>query len=99
MLHPNFADTASPPHLNGKVERSQLTDRVEFWRRHSRRRGDRAKNRGVAFRIQLAALHGGLGGKTPGEPNLPRLGSGAFVEDVALAYDESKERLQYAIGK
>ena len=54
------------PHLNGRVERSQLTDLTEFWARHS------PKEEGIHERIEewqfvynYRRSHGGLGGKTP----------------------------------
>src|SRR5438876_82955 len=60
------------PHLNGKVERSQLTDLTEFWARHS------PKEEGIHQRIEewqfiynYRRSHGGLGGKTP-PAELPR---------------------------
>jgi transposase InsO family protein len=52
------------PHLNGKVERSQLTDLVEFWSRHS------LKEEAIQQRIEewqfvynYRRSHGGLGGE------------------------------------
>lgn len=88
------------PHLNGKVERSQLTDLVEFWRRHS------PSDEGIAQRIEewqfeynWRRSHGGLGGKTPAGRIAEATDRVPSAEDVALAYDESKERLQYADWK
>jgi transposase InsO family protein len=83
------------PHLNGKVERSQLTDLQEFWPRF------KVKDPEIAQRIEEWQFdynwrrgHGSLKGKTPAE------WSGRFAEKVPLReeveanYDASKERLQ-----
>ncbi len=54
------------PHLNGKVERSQLTDKVEFWSRYS------PKEQEIDQRIQEWQFeynwrrpHGSFSGRTP----------------------------------
>jgi transposase InsO family protein len=83
------------PHLNGKVERSQLTDLQEFWPRF------KAEDPQIAQRIEEWQFgynwrrgHGSLKGKTPAE------WSGRFADQVPLweeveaNYDASKERLQ-----
>ena len=85
------------PHLNGKVERSQLTDLVEFWSRHSPSDPDlQARIEEWQFDYNWRRSHGGLQGKTP----VARLGELAektpLREAVALAYDASTERLRFS---
>ena len=54
------------PHLNGKVERSQLTDKIEFWLRHSRKDPEINKRiQAWPFEYNWRRPHGSLGGKTP----------------------------------
>jgi len=85
------------PHLNGKVERSQLTDLIEFWSRHS------AKEKDIAQRIEewqfeynWRRSHGSLAGRTPAE-RMAEIGDRTpLSEEVALAYDETKERMRYS---
>jgi hypothetical protein len=83
------------PHLNGKVERSQLTDLQEFWALHD------PKSSSICQRIEEWQFdynwrrpHGSLGGHTP----IERLGELAAVtplqEDVAATYDQANERLR-----
>lgn len=83
------------PHLNGKVERSQLTDLLEFWTRYD------PKDPTIAQRIEEWQFaynwrrpHGSLAGKTP----IERLGDVASItplqEDVAANYDAGNERLR-----
>lgn len=83
------------PHLNGKVERSQFTDLLEFRARHD------PKDPAISQRIEEWQFdynwrrpHGSLGGQTP----IGRLGELASItplhEDVAAKYDASNERLR-----
>lgn len=83
------------PHLNGKVERSQLTDLQEFWVRYD------PKDPAISQRIEEWQFdynwrrpHGSLSGKTP----IERLGQLASItplqEDIAATYDVSSERLR-----
>lgn len=84
------------PHLNGKVERSQLTDLVEFWARQS------PNDPEIATRIEewqfdynWRRSHGGLGGKTPADRVAAAGDQVPPREDVAQAYDASRERFRY----
>lgn len=88
------------PHLNGKVERSQLTDKVEFWSRYS------PKAQGIDERIQAWQFeynwrrpHGSLSGKTPAGKLTEVSEQTPFSEEVALAYDVRKERIRYSDWK
>ena len=88
------------PHLNGKVERSQLTDLVEFWSRHAPREG------GIQQRIEewqfvynYRRSHGGIGGRTPAA-RIAEVGDRTPLrEDVATAYGEANERIRYSDWK
>jgi len=88
------------PHLNGKVERSQLTDLVEFWSRHS------PKEEAIQQRIEewqfiynYRRSHGGLAGKTPAG-RIAEVGERTPLSEVVVAaYDESKERIRYSDWK
>ena len=84
------------PHLNGKVERSQLTDRVEFWSIHS------AKEVGIEQRLEEWQFdynwrrpHGSLGGATPAMRSGEMAEQIPLREVVALAYDLRNERMRY----
>lgn len=84
------------PHLNGKVERSQLTDLSEFWFHHAR------TERAIGLRIEEWQFdynwrrpHGSLGGKTPVD-RIAELGEiTPLAEEVQSAYDERKERIRH----
>ena len=88
------------PHLNGKVERSQLTDLVEFWSRHP------PKEEAIQQRIEewqfiynYRRSHGGLAGKTPAG-RIAEVGARAPLSEVVVAaYDESKERIRHSDWK
>ena len=88
------------PHLNGKVERSQLTDLMEFWSRHA------PKEEGIQQRIEewqfvynYRRSHGGLAGKIPGG-RIAEVGEHTPLSEVVVAaYDESKERIRYSDWK
>lgn len=84
------------PHLNGKVERSQLTDRIEFWSTHS------AKEEGIEqyleewqFDYNWRRPHGSLGGMTPAMRSGEMAELIPLREEVATAYDPTKERMRY----
>jgi len=84
------------PHLNGKVERSQLTDLVEFSARH------RPDEPDVAVRLEewhfdynWRRSHGGLGGKTPADWTAEAGHDVPLREEIADAYDERRERFRY----
>ncbi|KGC46545.1 integrase core domain protein [Burkholderia pseudomallei] len=84
------------PHLNGKVERSQLTDRNEFWSHHA------PIEQAIDLRIEEWQFdynwprpHGSLGGKTPIDC-IAELGEiTPLAEEVESAYDERKERIRH----
>jgi len=85
------------PYLNGKVERSQLTDRVEFWSRH------RPKDAYIAERIEEWQFdynwrrpHGALHGRTPADYMASLAVHGPLREEIVQAYDRSKERLRFS---
>jgi transposase InsO family protein len=84
------------PHLNGKVERSQLTDRNEFWHHHVPTEdaiGQRIEE--WQFDYNWRRPHGSLGGKTPVD-RIAELGEiTPLSQEVASAYDESKERIRH----
>jgi len=88
------------PHLNGKVERSQLTDLMEFWSRHA------PKEEGIQQRIEewqfvynYRRSHGGLAGKIPAG-RIAEVGEHTPLSEVVVAaYDESKERIRYSDWK
>jgi transposase InsO family protein len=88
------------PHLNGKVERSQLTDLMEFWSRHS------PKEEAIQERIEewqfvynYRRSHGALGGKTPAE-RIAEIGDRVPLSEIVVAnYDESKERIRHSDWK
>jgi len=85
------------PHLNGKVERSQLTDLTEFWSRHLPTDPDLdARIQEWQFDYNWRRSHGSLAGMTPAG-RLSELGEKTpLKEEVALAYDEAKERLRFS---
>ena len=88
------------PHLNGKVERSQLTDKIEFWSRYSPKLPDIDQRiEEWQFEYNWRRPHGSLMGKTPihkvGELNEKT----PLHEDVAILYDRSKERIRHSCWK
>ncbi|MCF2133926.1 MULTISPECIES: IS481 family transposase [Mycetohabitans] len=84
------------PHLNGKVERSQLTDLNEFWPRHGLTEGTIEEQiEQWQFDYNWRRPHGSLGGKTPVDC-IAELGElTPLSEEVVGAYDELKERVQH----
>lgn len=84
-------------HLNGKVERSQLTDLTEFWSRHPPGEPDlESRVEEWQFVYNWRRSHGGLKGKTPADRLAELVEKTPLREDVALAYDAAKERLRYS---
>jgi len=84
------------PHLNGKVERSQLTDLVEFWTHQSLNDPEiAARIEEWQFDYNWRRSHGGLGGKTPADRVAAAGAQVPLREEVAESYDESRERFQY----
>jgi transposase InsO family protein len=88
------------PHLNGKVERSQLTDRIEFWSRYD------CKETRIhelieewQFEYNYRRPHGSLNGKPPAG-RLAEIGSDIPLnEEVAATYDSTKEILRFSDSK
>ncbi len=83
------------PHLNGKVERSQKTDKIEFYALQDL--DDPELDDRLAewqFHYNWHRPHGALGGKTPLEAACERFDSTPFWEDVYALYDPTNERLQ-----
>lgn len=87
---------ARSPHLNGKVERSQQTDRNEFWATV-----DKPKRDLVLSATALAEWethynqsrgHSSLGGRTPQQQFEERSGLIPSVEAVREQFDVSKEK-------
>ena len=83
------------PHLNGKVERSQKTDRQEFYSTISLDDSD------LSERLQewqhyynWNRSHGGLDGKTPMEKFFQVHQRTPYSDQVIAKYDPSKERVQ-----
>jgi transposase InsO family protein len=83
------------PHLNGKVERSQKTDKIEFWANCDLSDPD--------LDLRLAEWqhyynwrrpHGALNGKTPIERVCELNEKTPFWDDVVKDYDQSRERIQ-----
>jgi transposase InsO family protein len=84
------------PHLNGKVERSQMTDLQEFWSRHHPR------DPGIGQRIEEWQFdynwrrpHGSLGGKRPVDRLSELTDRTPLSAEVAQAYDPTRERVQH----
>ena len=84
------------PHLNGKVERSQLTDLQEFWTRYDAydpEIGQRIEEWQFAYNWRRP--HGSLSGKTPME-RAGELGEVTPLRaDVADLYDAANERTRH----
>jgi transposase InsO family protein len=84
------------PHLNGKVERSQLTDLNEFWSHHTPT--EDAIDRRIEewqFDYNWRRPHGSLGGKTPVDRIAEVSEITPLAEQVGSAYDERKERIRH----
>ena len=85
------------PHLNGKVERSQLTDLQEFWaNRGSPSLQDAEDLECWQFDYNWRRPHGSLKGKAPIE-RIAELGNQITDrEDVALGFDAATEPLRFS---
>lgn len=84
------------PHLNGKVERSQLTDLNEFWMHHQPTAdaiGDPIEE--WQFDYHWRRRHGSLGGKTPVDRLAELTEIPPLAEAVESAYEASKERIRH----
>jgi transposase InsO family protein len=91
------------PHLNGKVERSQKTDRDEFYstiKLPCAEIDDRLQE--WQHHYNWHRPHGSLGGKTPMDKFFELIKQTPFSYDVAEKYDRKKERFQdpnYSLDK
>jgi hypothetical protein len=84
------------PHLNGKVERSQLTDLQEFWVHQDYRDPDlNSRIEEWQFEYNWRRPHGSLGGRTPIERTCVGAEASLLREEVAIAYDAARERLRH----
>jgi hypothetical protein len=83
------------PHLNGKVERSQLTDLNEFWSHHTSIKDsiDRRIEE-WQFDYNWRRPHGSLGGKTLVDRIAEVSEITPLAEQLDSAYDEGKERIR-----
>lgn len=84
------------PHLNGKVERSQQTDLVEFYATVDLSNFENLKNslKEWQFSYNYQRPHGSLGGKTPALYSGMLADKTPLWEEVIAAYDPSKEYIQ-----
>jgi transposase InsO family protein len=83
------------PHLNGKVERSQLTDLQEFYSSVDLDANDLTEQLGYwQHYYNWRRPHGSLGGKTPIERYCELSQETPYWEDVGKLYDPKKERIQ-----
>jgi transposase InsO family protein len=88
------------PHLNGKVERSQLTDLQEFWANRSNPTMSDAEDLECwQFDYNWRRPHVSLRGKTPAEVLAEKADVTPDRETIALAYDPSKEPLRFSNSK
>ena len=84
------------PHLNGKVERSQLTDLLEFWARIDPKDVDAPqKIEQWQFDYNWRRPHGSLGGKTPIARINECLEATPTHEEVSDGFHASKERVKH----
>jgi transposase InsO family protein len=85
------------PHLNGKVERSQLTDLQEFWaNRSSPSMQDADDLECWQFDYNWRRPHGSLKGRTPVERSSELSDQIPDREDIALRFDASQEPVQFS---
>ena len=86
------------PHLNGKVERSQKTDKIEYWAICDLSDPD-LDSRLAEWQhyYNWRRPHGALNGKTPMQKDCDLTDSTPLWEEVFELYDQSKERIQERI--
>ena len=85
------------PYLNGKVERSQLTDLQEFWAIRSKPSlADAEEIECWQFDYNWRRPHGSLNGKTPAERIAEVSGLIPERETIATDYDPSREPLRFS---
>lgn len=80
------------PHLNGKVERSQQTDRIEFWAiadLHDPKLPEQLEEWQMYYNWHRP--HTALNGKTPMDVCCALLQETPYWEDIYEGYDPSKE--------
>lgn len=85
------------PHLNGKVERSQKTDKMEFYSTvdlNSERLDDLLAEWQHYYNCEQP--HGAHKGKTPMDKYFELIDSTPFNEEVSEEYKVSNERIQEA---
>jgi transposase InsO family protein len=85
------------PHLNGKVERSQLTDLQEFWAtRESPSLADANDLECWQFDYNWRRPHGSLNGKRPVDRIAELSKRIPDREEIALAFDATREPLRFS---
>lgn len=85
------------PHLNGKVERSQRTDKEEFYATVNLKLDElEVSIHEWQHYYNWQRTHGSLKGKTPMEKVCALMNETPLSEDVYKNYDRSKERIQEA---
>ena len=85
------------PHLNGKVERSQKTDKAEFYATVDLGAEDLEDQLALwQHYYNWCRPHGSLNGKTPMERYFELSSSTPFSLEIEERYDESKEWIQDA---
>lgn len=85
------------PHLNGKVERSQLTDLQEFWaNRTTPSLADAIELEYWQFDYNWRRPHGSLGGLTPSQRIGKLIGKIPDREAVAVAFDAASEPMRFS---
>lgn len=84
------------PHLNGKVERSQLTDLLEFWVHvdpHDPRISEKIEE--WQFDYNWRRPHGFLNGKTPADRVAELVDQTPIWSEVSDLYDAGRERIRH----
>jgi transposase InsO family protein len=88
------------PHLNGKVERSQLTDLQEFWAIRLKPSMEDANDLETwQFDYNWRRPHGSLAGLTPCEHLGRLIENTPDTEAVANAYEPAKEHMRFSNSK